>query len=105
MWKRSKLGLHSFHIQATYSFYVGYSSLCSRPGIPDLLLHRNPKDYLLDHVIFAEILCCFTLVSCTMNIRFMIASSLFHVGHLLHIGPLFVKLYSLTVMRIVIDDD
>ena len=41
--------------------------------VPDLLLHRTADDHLFDHVIFAEICCCFTFVSCPMDIRLMIA--------------------------------
>ena len=46
--------------------------------VPDLLLHSNANVYLLDHMIYAEICCCFTFDSCPMNIRFMIAPPFLH---------------------------
>ena len=61
------------------------------------------KDLLLGNVNFAPILFCFTFVSYLMDIPFVIASPLFHVGHLLHVGLTDVEMYSVTVMRIVIE--
>ena len=63
--------------------------------VSDLLLHRTADNYLFDHVICAEIYCCFTFVSCPMDIQF--------IGHSLHVGPTHVKLYSVNVVRIVIE--
>ena len=63
----------------------------------------NKKDFLLSHVIFAVTMFCFKFVSCLTDIRFVIASPLFHVGNSLHVGPVGVKMYSVTVVSIVIE--
>ena len=98
-WKRSTTDLHSFHIRWTFVFMMDI-----RVYVSDFLLHRNSKNrYLLDHVLFAEILCCFTLLSCPIDIRFMIASSWLYFGPSLYVGPIAVEMYSVTVMTIVIE--
>ena len=38
-----------------------------------------------------------------MVIRFMTGSNLFYVGHSLHVGPIGVEMYNVTVMRIAIE--
>ena len=63
----------------------------------------NKKDFWSGHIIFAVILFCFTFVSCLMDIRFVIASLLFHIGHSLIAGLTIVEMYSVSVMKSVID--
>ena len=60
---------------------------------------ENKKAFLLSHAIFAVILFCLTFVSCLMDIRFVIASPLIHVGHLLYKELTGVEMYSVTLMR------
>ena len=68
--------------------------------VPLHLLYREYEGFPIRPCCFAVILCCFTFVSCPMDIRFMIDSPLFPIGNSFHVGPISAEIYSLTVMRL-----
>ena len=84
--KRSKSDLHSF-LAMDLCFMLDI-----RMYVPDI--YRNANE---------EMWCCFTFVSCPMDIRYMIAPPFFHVRHSLYVGPTGVKMYRVTVVRRVIE--
>ena len=84
---------HMIDIRFTLDIRIYMFQISSYTGI------SNMKGFLLGHVIFAVMLFCFTFASCLMDIRFVIASPLFHIGHLLHVGLTGVEMCSVNVWR------